>query len=78
MLQKKIISWDILILGRVHQCSEWVKVELKNSGVLKFAQVEQMVKSRASGYGRIDERVPLEHGTAKPCLASVGKFMLLG
>ena len=39
---------------------------------------EHMVKSRANGYGRIDKRVPLEHGTAKPCLASVGKFMLLG
>ena len=39
---------------------------------------EYMVKSRASGYGGIDKRVPLEHGTAKPCLDCVGKFMLLG
>jgi hypothetical protein len=23
-------------------------------------------------------RIPLEHGTAKPCLEGVGKFMLLG
>jgi hypothetical protein len=37
-----------------------------------------MIKSRANSYGGIDKRVPLEHGTTKTCLDSVGKFMLLG